>query len=375
MLGVVGTVAALLQGRLPVTIQLVVSPNPAAPSSVVAVAGSGFPNNKTRLLLDGAGATTNIFRPRRDGTFNVGITVSSTPKTQTLQAQQSVNGSWVNAGLPVSIVVQAVVTPPPPNQVVRVASPTTSLITLQSWAVDNTLDVIEFAAGTFANFATLYLKQARTRPLLWRCQSGVIFDGGGSGTGAIHVGTNDGPGVPAQVGQMTFDFAGSTLQNYNMAKFGILMAGWVDGVIFKNAKVRNVTGLGGSFSHVVYVESDMIHRGQGVTIQDFDIVGPTTKSINGVQVYAHDTPTGTNNVHVIGGTWSNLNRFTYAYSDGIDFLVDGVTISNVNVPIEAPALPPLNQIQGIVRNTHATGSGANRWDDPLLTDGGGNSFN
>lgn len=73
---------------------LTVSPNPAAPSTVTNITGSGFANLKTRLLLDGVGATTNIFRPTKAGTFNVGITVGSVEKDQTLVAQQQRTGTW-----------------------------------------------------------------------------------------------------------------------------------------------------------------------------------------------------------------------------------------------------------------------------------------
>jgi hypothetical protein len=82
----------LLRGRPVPT--LTVNPNPAPANSVVAVLGAGFANAKTRLLLDGAGATTNIFRPKKDGSFAVGITVSPVAKTQTLIAQQLSGTTW-----------------------------------------------------------------------------------------------------------------------------------------------------------------------------------------------------------------------------------------------------------------------------------------
>ena len=93
---------------------LTVSPQPVLPSNVLNIAGTGFNNFKTRLALDGAGTSTNIFRPQKDGSFCVGITVSSTPKTQTLVAQQNTSGTtWVEVAR-VSVVVQAAPPPPPP---------------------------------------------------------------------------------------------------------------------------------------------------------------------------------------------------------------------------------------------------------------------
>lgn len=85
-----------------------------APGTVVNVTGNGFQNYKTRLLLDGVGATTNIFRPRKDGTFQVGITVSSTPKTQILVAEQNTSGSKWTKVAETTIVVQTNVPPPDP---------------------------------------------------------------------------------------------------------------------------------------------------------------------------------------------------------------------------------------------------------------------
>jgi hypothetical protein len=69
-------------------------PSPAPAASVVDVVGSGFANAKTRLTLDGAGGTTNVFRPARDESFHVGITVASTVKSQTLVAKQYTGGKW-----------------------------------------------------------------------------------------------------------------------------------------------------------------------------------------------------------------------------------------------------------------------------------------
>jgi len=91
---------------------LTVVPNPAAPSTVVTIQGTGFANAKTRLLLDGAGATTNIFRPSKAGDFTVGITVASSVKTQTLVAQQASGSTWSEKAR-TSISVIAVVQPPP----------------------------------------------------------------------------------------------------------------------------------------------------------------------------------------------------------------------------------------------------------------------
>jgi hypothetical protein len=208
-----------------------------------------------------------------------------------------------------------------------------------------------------------------------RMQSGVIFDGGSiSGNGPFRLGTLDGlPGAPsAPTTLITIDFAGATVQNYILGGDGLVKLGWVQTIEIKNLKVRNCSG-DASLSHCVYVESDQAHRGSGVIISDLDIVGPVSKALNGVQVYAHDTPTGTTGVQVIRGVISSLNRGIFAYSDATGFVCDGLSMSNVSVPIES-SVAFLNQITGTVKNTTATGSGTSKtYDSPHMTNGGGNS--
>lgn len=153
------------------TATLTVTPNPAPPSSAVAVAGSGFPYARTRLLLDGAGATTNTFRPRKDGTFNVGVTVGSVVKTQTLVAQQLANSVWTTKAQ-VSIVVQAAAPPPPPpTSTVTV----TSLAALAAALADDTNTDITLAPATYSgNFWVDGRFAARTNPVIVRCAGATL---------------------------------------------------------------------------------------------------------------------------------------------------------------------------------------------------------
>lgn len=89
---------------------LTVSPNPALPGSNVQVSGLGFdPKIKVQIALDGAGYTTNYFRPAKDGTFHVGINVSTTPKTQTVTARLATTQAIV------ATTAVTVANPPPPS--------------------------------------------------------------------------------------------------------------------------------------------------------------------------------------------------------------------------------------------------------------------
>lgn len=92
---------------------LTITPNPTAPSKTVSVAGTGFsPRKKTRLYLDGV--LTNSIMPRQDGTFNIGVIVSKTPKVQSLSAQQYIALKWIVVTT-VTINVEIVPPPPPPT--------------------------------------------------------------------------------------------------------------------------------------------------------------------------------------------------------------------------------------------------------------------
>lgn len=93
---------------------LTIAPSPVPPGTIANVTGSGFANAKTRLLLDGQGGTTNIFRPEKNGAFAVGVTVSTTSNiSQLLVAQQSVAGVWKEVAR-TSISVASAAPPPPP---------------------------------------------------------------------------------------------------------------------------------------------------------------------------------------------------------------------------------------------------------------------
>src|SRR5258706_2150650 len=154
---------------------LTVTPNPAYTSSVVNVSGTGFTNQKTRLLLDGAGATSNIFRPNKAGIFNVGITVGPTAKTQTLVAQQLTGGTttWVQVAS-TTITVQSVVSPPPPASNVLQLGTGTTAAQFSAACNNMNIDVIELTSPTYTLGASVYIDIDRTsRPLLIRPAMGI----------------------------------------------------------------------------------------------------------------------------------------------------------------------------------------------------------
>jgi hypothetical protein len=362
---------------------LVVTPNPTTPSTVVSVAGFGFPYCRTRLLLDGSGGTTNVFRPRKDGTFNIGITVASSPRTQTLVAQQLASSVWSEKAR-TSIVVQAVAptpppTPPPPTGTV-VQFPGTGPATPAALGVlmaDLTTDIIEIAAGTYARWA-MFLDVARpsTHPLLVRPASGaaVIWDGTGTdNTPPFRIGWD------SLASYITFDPAGTggsfKIQNYRIGAAGLVMGRYTDHITFNGVIVRGCYGSGTpQVSHCIYLLTDGVHRGQHWTSNDWDVVGPSSRNLCGFQT---DTSSGTNSYdHVTANGWtvSLLHRAMFLWSNPTDVNIDGWTIANCNSTVDNYP----NHAQGVVSNCHATGSGplapgSGDWRVGSLTDGGGNT--
>lgn len=70
------------------------TPSPAAPSSAVTVAGTGFDLARTRLLREGLVMGPTICLPAA-GAFSRSVTLDTTPGIQTISAEQYVSGSWV----------------------------------------------------------------------------------------------------------------------------------------------------------------------------------------------------------------------------------------------------------------------------------------
>lgn len=184
-------------------------PGPVSPGAVANIAGAGFANRKTRLLLDGIGSTTNVFRPDRSGTFHVGITVASSPRTQTLVAQQADGSKWpevartsivVAVPSPVVTPLPPIPEPTPPPVIVPVLKSVraASVPEINAALASNDVDEIVVPNGTYragnptskaADSLWIGSQYAqRTRPILVRAETpgGAILDRAG-GNGAFSV--------------------------------------------------------------------------------------------------------------------------------------------------------------------------------------------
>lgn len=347
---------------------LTVTPNPATTSQVVSVAGSGFANAKTRLLLDGVGAPTNVFRPSRSGTFTVGITVSATAKTQTLIAQQLASKNRWTTVASTSIVVEEAVVDPPTETVVTLAAGASAASFLAAVA-DMSVDVIRLGAGTYA-WRNLSIDVDRTaRPLTIYPSGDVIFDGTGGG-GFIQF------GGASKAAYITLDPTGGSfrLQYYALTDTGIIWTGYVDHLTANRFVVRHCsdTAQNGSNTHCVYVSTDGTHRGQDITFNDWDHISGDG-FINNFQV-SH-TPGA---IRVTAKGWKT-DGGQYGATIGYDatvVLIDGWTLHNNLRPISVGTvweLDPPQTPSGTVRNCVATNCGPPLITAPF-TDGGGNTW-
>jgi hypothetical protein len=147
---------------------LSVIPSIVIPGDNIRIEGSGFdPSKKVQLTLDNAGATTNYFRPTKDGTFHVGMTVSTTAKTQILAARYA-NTTTIVASAAVTVAVPVPVPPPvpPPTPTRPFPLPiTTREVTVLSSgiiqaAIDSQEDgtLIKFTPGTYTISTAINLK-------------------------------------------------------------------------------------------------------------------------------------------------------------------------------------------------------------------------
>jgi hypothetical protein len=126
-----------------VALTLKLTPNPIEPGKNLRVEGAGFdPSKKVQLALDGNGWSSNYFRPASDGTFHIGMNVTTTPKTQVVSAHYY--GSY-NVIASASVVVAKVVVPPPPPTPVKPAAPTGLVVVSKSKAVSLTWGVVSLA--------------------------------------------------------------------------------------------------------------------------------------------------------------------------------------------------------------------------------------
>jgi hypothetical protein len=271
-----------------------------------------------------------------------------------------------------------IVVPPPTGKVVAFNGGSASaFVTL---CKDLTIDVIEMAGGTYPGWAAfLDVDRTSAHPLLIRPKAGaaVVWDGTGT--------TNTPPfriGWSTKASYITFDPAGTggsfTAQNYKLGKAGLIMGRYFDHLTFNGLIVRNVEGGFGDgipgqqqHTHAVYI---MGGDGKNWTSNDWDVVGPANKMLNGFQT---DGAPNADGLIVKGWKVSSLNRAVYAWSDPTGYVIDGWDIADCNVTIDNNK--GQQAAKGVVKNCKAVRSGpltpGQGWwgSQNGLVDGGGNT--
>ena len=301
----------------------------------------------------------------------------ATPDLTTILGRlTALEGSMANVLLRVAAVEAHFAPPAPPSGGVVVQFPGSGASTpaaLLALMADTATDVIEIAAGTYTAWVC-FVNVARpsARPLLIRPAAGaaVVWDGGGGEDPAWRIGWS------SLASYITFDPAGTggsfKIQNYDIGLAGLVMARYTDHVTFNGVIVRNCTGtVTPQTSHALYLDSDGTHRAQRWTSNNWDVVGPANKYLNGVHIY--HTPS-TDHVTLHGWTASSLFRAGFLDGDATGIDVDGWTIDNCTVTFDA-----VETAAGVIRNCHATSSGttvfgAGHLTDAAITDGGGNTW-
>jgi hypothetical protein len=233
---------------------------------------------------------------------------------------------------------------------------------LATLCADESIDVIDCGGNVITGSVNLRLQ--RTRPLIVR---NFILDGNGSATPPIRLGTLSGAaGVPT-VPTTNISFEDGTLQRYVLGKDGLLMTGWVENVAFRRISAKQCSGMGGSYSHVIYAQSDGTHRSKNVVFED--IAATLDKTMNLAQVFASGGP-GIDGVTLRRVSGSGGHTALYAYSNSTGILVEGCTWTDFDQTIETGETP-----KGLVKGNTSVRSGPlalgqGRWTYAGLADGG-----
>jgi len=225
------------------------------------------------------------------------------------------------------------------------------------------IDVIEMQPGTYRGWHLFFSIDRTARPLTIRPAAGgtVTFDDAG-GT------THDGlfyPGWGGYTSHITFQ-GPFRITNYNIGDTGVIATAWAVDLTFDGFSVSGT--LAGSATnaqnaHVVYISSDGSHRGGNLTFDDWTVNNTASNHrVSALQLYHTPQVHGLTALHwtVTGGYWGFVGR---GDATGVD--IEGWTISGTSGPAfdsEGPA--------GIVKNIHASNSGAPEILAPMVNGGG-----
>ncbi len=250
----------------------------------------------------------------------------------------------------------------------RIVSFTTSSTrsTLLGLLADETVDVIEMAAGTY-NLPVTYIDINRTRPVVVRPAAGatVVLSGvnlGGSGQFEI--------GDHGTAGNITMQ--GLIFDGYTLGQIGIFHIFNAHDITLNDMVVRNSRANGTSaapyHSWAVYITSTSTVSPTNIAVNRWTVDG-SARGLSALQVY------GGSHITATGWTVAHAYFAVYACSDRgplTDFILDGWTVTDTG---SSSTSLYFNTASGRYSNMHATGSGVLvNLGTPKLTDGGSNSL-
>lgn len=239
---------------------------------------------------------------------------------------------------------------------------------------DNTVDVIELAAGTYSWDGVQINVDRTSRPLMIRPASGatVTFVGSGSASGGVFF-----FGYSSPTKWITMD--GFTFDGITLGQAGVFEIRSSDHLTLKNMTFKNLKRGGNSDkpykSWVAYVSMGSgIRNNDHLLLDNWTMLAPTvSRDVSAIQIASSSLTNGSIRI-------TNMSLVDYAYAfygevPTTDLVLDGWTLTNVgNHTTPASVRFTADPISGTYRNIHATGSDRVLNDSTgVMVDSGGNS--
>ena len=234
---------------------------------------------------------------------------------------------------------------------------------------DNSVDTLELLPGTYTPGRQVYVNVDRTRHLLIhpKTPGTVVFENGDGPAFYIGFGSDGGWPANARGGNVTIDDL--IFDGYHMGPDGIIWTGNCHDITLTHITVRNSTGQGDT-SWALYVSTS---GGRGTTnlVANYWNVDGGNRTLGAMQSYHNPNADG-----IVLHHWTVKNAVyaIYAQSDATGLDIDDWDIDSSGYSTGSGSLSVVIwNVSGVIKNVHATNSGAPSIRSPMV-DGGGNSW-
>ena len=257
--------------------------------------------------------------------------------------------------------------PPPAQSQGRVVQlgPSATAAQIEAVIKDNSVDTLELLPGTYTPGRQVYVNVDRTRHLLIhpKTPGTVVFKNGSRPAFYIGLGSDGGWPANARGGNVTIDDL--IFDGYHMGPDGIIWTGNCHDITLTHITVRNSTGQGDT-SWALYVSSS---GGRGTTnlVANYWNVDGGNRTLGAMQSYHNPNADG-----IVLHHWTVKNAVyaIYAQSDATGLDIDDWAITSSG---SGSLSVVIWNVSGVIKNVHATNSGAPSIRSPMV-DGGGNSW-